>query len=321
MKKYIYLDWNVVKYLRENRNGQEFHDAELNALIFRLRNRYIFPFSLYHVHDRIANYNPVYEKNVSDDLTFFEKLADQNCIGWNDFKKDIEIAKVPISVCRAEVENEKKKKLPVYPITKMIKEYKVDMSKLDKSHPMYEFLESHQAKMNPLLMQEFLDSFYNSIFDDGNLYKKFRNYVSSHKEEILNPPIENHSNLLSFLHCYFAPYIQSFDYDFDQLLKNWGNIANSWFSFTYGSDIPHGVLLSHGYMLLEGHPLFHDKISKNKNNLSNINRDSNHLFFASQAEYLISEDKHFRDKAKFIYKVYDIKTKVVSETEFLEKFC
>lgn len=321
MQKYIYLDWNVVKYLRENRNGTEFHDSELKTLLFRLKNRYAFPFSLYHVQDRLSKYNPDYEKEVSEDLAFFENLAEQNCIGWNDSTSDLEIIKVPISVCRAAVENEKKKNLPAHPTTKMMPEFKVDMTKIDRSHPMYEFFESHQANMNPPLMQEFLESFYDSIFDDGDLYKKFRNYVNTHKEELLNSPIENKCDLLDFLHCCCAPYIQSFAYDYDKLLENWTNIAKSWFGFNYGSDIPLGVLLSNGYMLLEGHPLFHDKINKSKNNLNNINRDSNHLFFASKAEYLISEDKHFRDKAKFIYKAYDVKTKVVSETEFLEKFC
>ena len=321
MQRYIYLDWNVVKYLRENRNGQEFHDDELKALLVKLRNRYVIPFSLYHVQDRLVNYNPDYEKNVSDDLSFFENLAEQNCIGWSDSKNDFEIVKVPISACRVEVENEKKKKLPVHPITEMMPEFKVDMSKINKSHPLYEFLESHQAKVNAQNMQELLESFYESIFDDGLLYKKFRNYVGTHKEELLNPPPENQCDLLYFLHRSCAPYIQSFDYDSAQLLMNWDTIAKSWFGFNYGSAVPLEVLLSHGYMLLEGHPLFHDKINKSKNNLSNIHRDSNHLFFASKADYLISEDKHFREKAKFIYQVYDVKTKVVSETEFLERFC
>lgn len=123
------------------------------------------------------------------------------------------------------------------------------------------------------------------------------------------------------IHRHCMPYILSFDSSYEELAEKWKNIAKSWFSFTYGFDIPIAVLLTHGYMLLEGHLLFHDKINKSKNNLSNVTRDANHLYFASKAEYLISEDKHFREKAKFIYKVYDIKTKVVSENEFLQKFC
>lgn len=203
----------------------------------------------------------------------------------------------------------------------MMPEIEVDMSKIDETHPMYDFFVAHQAKLNSQLLQEFLDEFYTSIFDNGLLYKKFRNFVNNHKEELLNPPIENQCNLLAVIHRHCMPYILSFDSSYEELVKNWKNIAKAWFSLTCGFDIPIVVLLTHGYMLLEGHPLFHDKINKSKNNLDNVTRDANHLYFASKAEYLISEDKHFREKAKFIYKVYDIKTKVVSENEFLQKFC
>lgn len=321
MQKYIYLDWNVVKYLRENRNGAEFHDKELETLLCKLKNRYIFPFSIYHVKDRLSNYNPDYEKEVSEDLAFFENLAEKNCVVWSNSKDDIELTKVPILNCRSEMEKEKKKKLPIQSMTRLMPEISVDMTKIDRSHPMYEFLEAHQAKLNGQLMQELLESFYESIFDDGILYKKFRNYVNDHKKELLNPPVENRCDLLSFFYRYCAPYIRSFDYSEKKLEENWKNIAESWFMLSYGSEIPFPVLLSNGYILLEGHPLFYDKINKSKNNLSNISRDANHLYFASKAEYLISEDEHFRKKAKFLYQVYSIKTKVVSVTEFLEKFC
>lgn len=321
MQKYIYLDWNVVKYLRENRDGEEFHDAELKSLLCKLRNRYIFPFSVYHVKDRLSNYNSDYEKEISKDLSFFEDFAERNCIVWDSSQNDIKLAKCTTSTCRSEVEKEKKKKLPIQSITRLMPEISVDMTKIDCSHPMYDFLAAHQAKLNGQLMQEFLESLYESIFDDGILYKKFRNYVNKHKEELLNPPVENRCDLLSFFCRYCEPYIRSFDYSEKKLEENWKNIAESWFMFSYGSEIPFPVLLSNGYILLEGHPLFHDKINKSKNNLSNINIDSNHLYFASKAEYLISEDKRFREKARFLYQVYSIKTKVVSVTEFLEKFC
>ena len=180
------------------------------------------------------------------------------------------------------------------------------------------FLSSHQAKLSPLLMQEFLVELYNSIFTDGFLYKKFRNYIENHKQELLNPLLKNSDSFSSIISRQCYAYIKSFDFSVEELEKNWKEIAYNFFYPNFGSNVPLGVLLSHGYMLLEMHPLFHDKLSKNKNNLGNILRDSNHLFFASKADYLLSEDKHFREKAKFIYKVYGINTLVVSEEEFLK---
>ncbi len=40
--------------------------------------------------------------------------------------------------------------------------------------------------------------------------------------------------------------------------------------------------------------------------------DSSHTSFASNCDYFISEDKRIRNKAKVVYEIYDIKTKVLS---------
>jgi len=40
--------------------------------------------------------------------------------------------------------------------------------------------------------------------------------------------------------------------------------------------------------------------------------DSNHTFFASYCNYFISDDKRTRNKAKVVYEIYDIQTKVLS---------
>ncbi len=69
------------------------------------------------------------------------------------------------------------------------------------------------------------------------------------------------------------------------------------------------------------HPMFHDKLKKNKNTLSNIVRDSSHVDYASEANYFVSEDVQTRKKTKFLYDVYGIKTKIVSEEEFISNFC
>ncbi len=42
--------------------------------------------------------------------------------------------------------------------------------------------------------------------------------------------------------------------------------------------------------------------------------DSNHIFFASHCNYFISNDKRARNKARVIYDIYNISTKVVSST-------
>lgn len=49
-------------------------------------------------------------------------------------------------------------------------------------------------------------------------------------------------------------------------------------------------------------------------------RDGNHAYYVSEACYFVSEDGHTREKTQFLYDVYGIKTKVVSEEEFINHF-
>lgn len=65
------------------------------------------------------------------------------------------------------------------------------------------------------------------------------------------------------------------------------------------------------------HPLFGEKLKKNKNTLDNIIRDGNHVYYASEADFFVSEDETTRKKTSFMYEAFDIRTKVVSEKEFL----
>ena len=88
----------------------------------------------------------------------------------------------------------------------------------------------------------------------------------------------------------------------------------------YSKELSLELLLTNGYGLLELHPNFNDKLKKNKNTLDNIVRDSNHAYYASEAYYFVSEDENTRKKISFLYKVYGIKTKVVSEEEFIMHF-
>ena len=42
--------------------------------------------------------------------------------------------------------------------------------------------------------------------------------------------------------------------------------------------------------------------------------DSSHTFFASFCDYFISDDKRTRNKAKVVYNIYDLRTRVISST-------
>jgi hypothetical protein len=46
--------------------------------------------------------------------------------------------------------------------------------------------------------------------------------------------------------------------------------------------------------------------------------DSNHTFFGSYCNYFVSDDKRTREKAKVVYHLYHVKTKVIDSVEFID---
>jgi uncharacterized protein YutD len=46
--------------------------------------------------------------------------------------------------------------------------------------------------------------------------------------------------------------------------------------------------------------------------------DSNHAFFASYCHYFVSDDKRTREKTKVVYHLYQLKTKVIDSSEFID---
>lgn len=159
---------------------------------------------------------------------------------------------------------------------------------------------------------EYLVSLYENVFSESSFYKKFRKYISK-----LNSSDLLHKNC-DVLISHMWPFIDSFTFsDVNSLSNSWDSIVSRFLSFSC-PNVPLSRKFIQGYNLLDFHPLFHDRLKKNKNTLSNIVRDGLHCFYASQAKYFVSEDNATRKKTVFIYKVYGIKTKVVSESEFVK---
>ena len=51
--------------------------------------------------------------------------------------------------------------------------------------------------------------------------------------------------------------------------------------------------------------------------ITNIDTDASHLFYASNCDYFVTEDRKLRDKAIAIYSYYRIQTKVISSIYLL----
>lgn len=314
LSKYIYLDWNVFKYMKEPRMGKEDLDTQFKELVKKLKKIYKFPFSYAHIQDRANHYSEQHYKKVEEDLIFVESISDSNCIGID--KGEPVLCKESIRKCFNDYISKKNETKLEFSTSFFNSEFKVDMEKLDKEHLMYESLKNNQGIMSNVLMNKFLEEMFTCIFSDTNEYKKFRKTVNNLKQLHMYEDNEIIDKLL----FHFCPFIDSFEYKEEELKNNWNKIAEKWFSFNTSLPIRKEQLLIQGYTLLDIHPLFKEKMKKGKNTLDNIIRDGNHCFYASNGNFFVSEDDYTRKKTSFLYDVYNIKTKVVCENEFMNFF-
>lgn len=313
--KYIYLDWNVIKYMKEPRLNKGELDKEFKDTVFKLKKKYKFPYSYAHIKDRANRYLEEYHEQVKEDFEFAETVNDTICVGID--RDRLILVKETMQTCFNEYLPKLRKEVSSidgsFPFT-----FYVNMDKIDEAHPMYEFLRERNGEISRKGMEEFLQGLYSVIFEDNRKYKQLRDYVNNFDFEhgIAQEYSFEELVYIDKLLYHMFPFLDSFKDDESTLLKKWSTIANRWFSFN-NKEPRMDLLLTQGYSLLDMHPLFKEKLKKGKNTLDNIIRDGNHCFYASGAKYFISEDVNTRKKTAFLYRAYGIKTKVVSEQEFL----
>lgn len=296
-------------------------DIQFKDAVFRLKKKFCFPYSDGHIKDRANGFSAEHIKKVIDDISFAEVINENHCVGIcnnepiivkKSMKQFLEEYINKKTICTLLEEN--MWKLP---------DLTIDISKINEEHPMYEVLKNHNGILSACNVNEFLYDIYCKIFSDKDCYKKFRNYIQKNDlvKNIQSVSVSNYNELLVLENLVYSlsPFLETFNDDRETLSGKWKNIAERWFS-AESKKLTMDLLLIQGYTLLDMHPLFKEKLKKGKNTLDNIIRDGNHCFFASKADYFVTEDAHTREKTMFLYKVYGIKTKVVSEKQFLEHF-
>lgn len=278
--KYVYLDWNVIKYMIEHRGDQyQTIDSLFLSLVINLKKSgmYSFPYSEAHIRDRANKYKPEYYKKIKGDLSFISRLSNSMCLGTTD-DCTIQTAKKSVFEFFAEIVCENQN-----------------------------FEESG-------LRTSFFDIFYNA-----KLYKNIRDQIPNlDNNKVISQVMMGNGDPKLVLHC--SPFVNSLSYDLPTLRKKWKGICESWLSFHTNETPSLEQMIVQGYSLLDYHPLFNEKLKPNKNTLDNIIRDGRHAYYASCADFFVTEDDNTKKKTSFIYEAFDIKTRVVSEKEFLETF-
>lgn len=328
MNDYIYLDWNVYKYLKKSREidrdkaGHEV-DLKMKSLVQRLSAKYKFPYSEGHIKDAANKYTPEKRNYIEDDFSFAETINHQECIGYGYVGSRLvfDTQRKPMLDLFDEFIEERAKKPDIAFDEITITPFPVDMKQIKEDHPLYDFLISNNGIMDMGKLNTYLVSMVYELFTGTEFYKKLREYVDKlDKLKILNMDTNLGARLLLDRHLYYIfPFLDSFDDEEGKLARKWPGIVYHYLKMNNPNPTIEMQLIQ-GYTLLDMHPFFREKLKKNKNTLDNIVRDGTHCFYASKARYFISEDEGTREKTKLIYKAYGIRTKFVSEAEFLDFF-
>lgn len=62
-----------------------------------------------------------------------------------------------------------------------------------------------------------------------------------------------------------------------------------------------------------------DPLTKPANTVMNIRHDAEHAYYAQFCDYLVTDDKKFKAKAEVLYRLLDVKTKVVDPKDLIEE--
>lgn len=152
--KYIYLDWNVIKYMKTPRLDNNV-DIQFKDAVFRLKEKFCFPYSVGHIKDRANGYSDKHIKEVIDDLSFAEVINEQQCVGM--YNNEPIIIKKSMSEFWKEYIDQKN--IGTLPKENMwnLPELAIDISKINEDHPMYGFLKNHNGILSAYNINEFLE--------------------------------------------------------------------------------------------------------------------------------------------------------------------
>lgn len=285
--EYIYLDWNVIKYIKESDT-----DRKLIQCIDWLKYRYKFPFSFAQLCDRQrgdAQY-------IQEDLHFLNELSEGFMVGIDNESNSYDISHQNIFKKYNMVKDSKE---TTYPNIHINPETRKNI--LEKGFENY-FSNSENA---PQLFHVLMSAL-NRFDSDPELYTQFREFMIKKGEDL----ICTNGFIGIITDKNFSPA------DASLLLEEFQK-------FNDGKPLTQGQNMINLYMLLDFKRNYngiriYDKINR-KNNFTNIYTDALHMNTAKYAKCYVTNDEITKRKTEFVYQSFGIETKVVTPTTFIEK--
>lgn len=300
----IYLDWNVITHLKEEKY------KELSDFIMLNKDKFIFPYSKAHLKDLLVS--------KGDDNQYYNQ--------------DIDLLS---SICEHHLlEHETNINNP-YPYRCTPKEYfeinglELDLfnsgfskdvflnclqSKRIDTNTFIANLENHTIApiVIPIINREIhnMSELISTLFEYGELIMKNKNLPKEIKQYIQTTTKESQYKV-----------IQGANYKniFNELNVVTTNQIGKTFIETIEKQISEGSqsnieLFTALYISLN----FSGYQSDKNRNLQNIYTDAEHAYYASSCDILVSNDSRLKEKTAAIYHKYNIQTKIISTNELLQ---
>lgn len=310
-RNYIYLDWNVIQYLKHGRVADGKFDAvKFKLFMQELKGKYLFPASEGHLRDLSASFKMENWPRIEEDLSFLAEISEGFMLAICPDEKIIAV-KADVNAEFKKIINESKAQ-PNYTITG--DSYRVDMNKLSRESLFRPFLEKNNGVLDAVVMGNALEMVFDSM-DDSDFYKRFRSEVES-----VRAVFGNQESIINIESIYFKNLEAIFKIweisDAEDLMRNFNRILSSFLSINGRvlEDMKRGEKIEVAYSLLDYSPLFRDRVNK-KNRPSNMHRDVKNLFFASDGKYYVTEDDATYKKSRFITRLLNLPVRVVKMDE------
>lgn len=303
IQKSIYLDWNVFQDLIQGRKS-----VRLMENLEAAKNKgFITPYSYAHMSDLARCGNPDY---VENDLRHVERIAGSKYIAMAIDCLNIRVEKVSPQIILNEVRLHNDGNPNLTDTPKIITRYKVAIEQIPEGN----FIRPYLSRFNGYMCQELMDSLVDDLKEKGlsdyNLQRDFRNSFAEIVKignpasvGLLETPIFKY--LLASKAEIEENFIEILDYFLGITGKSIGTIdEREKFTSSYG--------------ILDFFPVFKEKIDK-RNNMNNMLTDALHVFIASKCSMLVCGDDGLVDKAKLLYRIFKLPTKVHHVKTFIER--
>lgn len=318
--QYIYLDWNVIQYMKNETKAKCIDGPEFSSLVHRLSRRYHFPFSEGHLDDLLVSFKPENQENIETDLMYLDLLSKGRAVVYSERDESFHITDT-INLKKSFYDAAKGSPTSTRPeVNVRSGQFLVDTKSLPEKH----IFKRHLSENNDVLDENVVRALLQEMWeqnDDPVFYKALRDNMSmvpkmlENPNTILDPSSKYRRQLSPFLE--FLQANTPFDYQ-----ENFNSVIASFLSIDGRAiqDLNMGQKIEMAYMLLDLHTEFKEKMN-NKNRPSNMGRDIKHLLYASGASHYVTEDKCSFKKATFVTKALALKVKVNSMSDFMSLFC